>query len=106
LGVGGVGCIVGDVACTVGGIIGWRVGCSVGCRIGRLHHFVFTLSLFSYWLKGTIATTSLARMFRFTPGVGACDRSAVSRVSFFNLSGGDADMSLETPYHMSVLKLT
>jgi hypothetical protein len=45
-------------------------------------------------------------MFRSAPGVRACGRSAVSRASFFDLSGGDADMSLETPYCRSVLKLT
>jgi hypothetical protein len=29
----------------------------------RLYYFVFTSSLFSHGLKGTIATTSLARVF-------------------------------------------
>jgi hypothetical protein len=28
-----------------------------------LHHFVFTSSLFSHRLKGTMATASLVRMF-------------------------------------------
>jgi hypothetical protein len=37
-----------------------------------LHYFVFTSSLFSYRLKGTIVATSLARTFRYTSGVGAC----------------------------------
>jgi hypothetical protein len=49
---------------------------------------------------------SLARMLQSASRVRACDRSAVSRASFFNLSGGDADMSLETSYCRSVLKLT
>jgi hypothetical protein len=31
--------------------------------IGRLHHFVFTSSLFSHRLKGTMAMATLARMF-------------------------------------------
>jgi hypothetical protein len=111
---GSISCIVGDVACGVSSSIGWRishsVGCGVGSRIGygvdRLCYFIFSSSLFSYWLKGTVATTSLARMFRHALGVRACGQSAVSRASFFDLSGGDADVSLETPYCRSILKLT
>jgi hypothetical protein len=38
----------------------------------RLHYFVFTSSLFSHGLKGGVAATSLARVLRPTPGVGAC----------------------------------
>jgi hypothetical protein len=53
-----------------------------------------------------MAATLLARMFRSTPGVGICNRSAVSRASIFNLSGDDADVSLESPYRRGVLKLT
>jgi hypothetical protein len=75
LGAGSISCIVGDIACGVGGGIGWRIGCSIGCSvgsrigcgvgngIGQLHYFVFISYLFSYWLKRTVATTSLARMF-------------------------------------------
>jgi hypothetical protein len=118
LGAGNISCSVGDVACGVSGGNCWRVGYNIGSRvgsminysigsgIGRLHHFVFTSSLFSYWLKGTMAAMSLARMFQSTPGVGTCSRSAVSRASFFNLSGGDADVSLETLYRRGVLKFT
>jgi hypothetical protein len=64
---GSIGCIVSDVACSVSSSIGWRIGCNIGCGIdsgiGRLRYFIFTSSLFSYCLKGTIATMSLARMF-------------------------------------------
>jgi hypothetical protein len=113
LGAGNISCIVGDIACGVGGGIGWRIGCSVGNRIGcgvgseigRLHYFVFISYLFSYWFKGTVATTSLARMFQSSPGVGTCGRSAVSRASFFDLSSGDAEVGLETSYYRSVFEL-
>jgi hypothetical protein len=53
-------------------VIGWNISCSIGSGIGRLHHLVFTSSLFSYQLKGTIATASLARTFRSAPVVGTC----------------------------------
>jgi hypothetical protein len=56
--------VVSDVACGVSGGVGWRVGRGVGGSVGsevdRLHHFVFTSSLFSHKLKGTIAPMSLA----------------------------------------------
>jgi hypothetical protein len=64
---GSISCIVGDVACSISGGIGWRIGRSIGCGVGsginRLHYFVFTSFLFRHWLKGSIAMTSLARMF-------------------------------------------
>jgi hypothetical protein len=86
------------------------VGCGVGNRIGSgidwLHYFVFTSSLFSYWLKGTVATTLLVWMFRPDPRVRSCGQSALSRASLFDLSGGDADVGLETSYCRSILKLT
>jgi hypothetical protein len=59
LGASSVSCI-GDVTCSVGSDISWRIGCSIGSRvasrvscgigsrIGWLHQFVFTSSLFSY----------------------------------------------------------
>jgi hypothetical protein len=69
LDVGSISCIVGDIADGVGWSIGrsisyrvswsiscsigWNISCSVGSRVGRLHHFVFTSSLFSHSLKGT-----------------------------------------------------
>jgi hypothetical protein len=74
-GVCSISCIVGDVARSVDGGIGWRIGCGihsriggrvncgVGSGVGRLHYFIFTSSLFSYRLKGTVAATSLARTF-------------------------------------------
>jgi hypothetical protein len=46
------------------------------------------------------------RMLRFAPGIRACIRSAVSRASFFNLSGGDAEVGLETSHYRSVFELT
>jgi hypothetical protein len=68
LGTDSISCIVGDVACGVSGGVGWKVGCgisgSVGSGVNLLHHFVFTSSLFSHELKGTIVVTSLARVLR------------------------------------------
>jgi tetrahydromethanopterin S-methyltransferase subunit D len=106
LDVGSISCIIGDV---VGGIgwsicrsvscrVSWSISCSVRSGIDRLHYFIFTSSLFSYRLKGTLATASLARMFRSAPGVGTCRGSTISRTSFLNLSGGGTDVSLETSY--------
>jgi hypothetical protein len=43
--------------------VGYSVSGSVGSGVDRLYYFVFTSSLFSHGLKGTIATTSLVRMF-------------------------------------------
>jgi hypothetical protein len=37
-----------------------------------LYYFVFTLSLVSHRLEGTIATTSLVRVFRSALGIRAC----------------------------------
>jgi hypothetical protein len=36
---------------------------ALAAGIDRLHYFVFTSSLFSYRLKGTLVATSLARTF-------------------------------------------
>jgi hypothetical protein len=117
LGVDSISCIVDDVDHSVDSSVGWRIGCSivrrisgrdnrgVGSGIGRLHYFIFTSSLFSYRLKGTVAAMLLVRTFRSTSGVGACCRSTVSRASFFNLSGGDMDISLETSYRRSIFKV-
>jgi hypothetical protein len=100
LGVGNVSCIVGDVTCGVSGGVGWRVGCGISSNVGSgvdlLHHFVFTSSLFSHGLKGTIVAMSLARVLR----------SAVHWAPFFDLGGGNVDMGLKTPYCRSVLELT
>jgi hypothetical protein len=94
------------ISYSMGSGIGSKVSYGVGSRIGRLHHFVFTSSLFSYWLNGTVAMASLARMFRSTPRVGTCGRSAVSRTSFFDLCSGDAEVGLETSYYRGVSELT
>jgi hypothetical protein len=48
---------------------------------------------------------SLVRTFRSTSGVGAYCRSTVSRASFFNLGGGDTDISLEMSYRRSIFKV-
>jgi hypothetical protein len=66
LDVGSVGCIVGGITSSIDRSIcrsiGRRVGWSViGSRVGRLRYFIFTLSLFSYRVEGTLATTSLVR---------------------------------------------
>jgi hypothetical protein len=107
LGTSSIGCVVDIVACGISGGIGWRVvGGSVGSGVDRLYHFVFTSFLFNHKLKGAIATTLLVKMFCPASGVRACNRSAVSRASFFDLSGDNADMCLKTPYCRSVLKLT
>jgi hypothetical protein len=56
LDVGSISCIVGDVVDYVGSSVGWSIGrsisCNVGNGVGRLHHFVFTSSLFSHRFKG------------------------------------------------------
>jgi hypothetical protein len=108
-----VGCIVGDVAGGVGWSIyrsiscrvGWSISCTVGSRVGWLHRSVFTSSLFSHRLKGTLATASLARMFRSASGIGTCRGSTISRTSFFNLGSGDADVSLKTSYRWRIFEV-
>jgi hypothetical protein len=107
LDVGSIGCVVGDIISSVGwGVwwsisrrIGWSVSCSIGSGVGRLHYFIFTSSLFSHRVKGTLATTSLSRTFRSASGMRTCGRFAISSTSFFDLSSGDADVGLETPDH-------
>jgi hypothetical protein len=104
LDVGSVGYVVDDVASGVGrgvfrGIshrFSWSISCSISSGIDRLHYFIFTPSLFSHWLKGTLTVTSLTRTFRSTPGVGTCYGSAVSRTSFFDLGCGDTNVSSKT----------
>jgi hypothetical protein len=104
LDVGSVGCVVDDVDSGIArdicrGIsygVSWSISCSISSGIDRLHYFIFTSSLFSQWLKGTLATTSLARMFRSTPRVGTCCGSAVSWTSFFDLRSSDTNVGMET----------
>jgi MFS superfamily sulfate permease-like transporter len=113
LDIGSIRCIVGNVFGGVGwsvcrGIscrVGWNISCSVGSGIDRLHYFVFTSSLFSHWLKGTLAAALLARMIRSAPGIGTCRGSTISRTFFFNLGSGDADVSLKTLYHRRILEV-
>jgi hypothetical protein len=77
LNIGSVSCVVGDVTSGTGWSvcrgIGCRVGCSISCSIGSgvdlLHNFVFTSSLFSHGLKGTLVAASVVRMFRSTLGI-------------------------------------
>jgi hypothetical protein len=104
LDVGSVGCIVDDITSNIGrsvcwGIscrVGWSISCNVGSGVDWLHYFVFASSLFGHWVEGTLATTSLARTFRYTPGVGTCCRFPVSRTSFFDLCSTDGNVGLET----------
>jgi hypothetical protein len=103
LNVGSVSCVVGDIASGVsrsvcrgiGYKVSWSISCSISSGVYLLHYFVFTSSLFIHWLKGTLATTSLARTFRSTPRVGTCCGSAVSGTSFFDLGDGDTNVGLK-----------
>jgi hypothetical protein len=103
LNVGSVGCVVDDIDSGVGRGVCWGIGCrvswSISCNISSgidwLHYFIFASSLFSYWLKGTLAATSLSRTFRSTSGVGTCCGSAISGTSFFDLCSGDTNIGLE-----------
>jgi hypothetical protein len=69
LDVGSVGCVVNIIASNIGrsiswGVsrrVGWSISCSVGSGVDRLCYFVFTSSLFSHRVEGTLATTLLAR---------------------------------------------
>jgi hypothetical protein len=109
LNVGSVSCVVGDVA---GGVdsdvdyrVSWSINCSVGSEIDRLYYFIFTSSLFSYWLKGAVTTVLLVRMFRYAPRVRTYGGSAISMTSFFDLGGGDTDISLKTSYRWRILEV-
>jgi hypothetical protein len=113
LDVGSISCIVGDVAGGIGWSIcrsiscgvSWSISCSIGSGVDWLHQFISTSFLFSHRLKGTLATTSLARMFRSTPGVGICRRPTISGTSFFNLGGGDTNISLKTSYRRRIFEV-
>jgi hypothetical protein len=113
LDVGNVSSVVGDVASGVGWSvyqsiscgISWNISCSIGSGVDRLHHFIFTSSLFSHRLKGSLAATSLVRMFRSAPGIGTCRGSTISRTSFFNLGSGDEDVSLKTSYRWRIFEV-
>jgi hypothetical protein len=108
-----IGCVVDDVTSGIGQVICWgishRVGWSVRCSIGNgvdwLRYFVFTSSFFSHRVEGTLATTSLARTLRSASGVGTCCGSAISKTSFFDLSGCNADVGLEASDHWGVFEV-
>jgi hypothetical protein len=110
LDVGSVGCIVGGIArgisrgvCwSVSRWVGWSIGYSVGSGISQLHYFVFASS---FWVEGTLATTSLARTLRSASGIGTCRRSTVSGTSFLNLSSCNTDVDLETPDCWRIFKV-
>jgi hypothetical protein len=110
LDVGSIGCIVGGITSSIGRSVcwsitrrvGWSVSCSIGSGVDRLCYFIFASTFFSHRVEGTLATTSLARALRSTSGVGTCCRSAVSRTSFFDLSGCDADVGLEASNHWGI----
>jgi hypothetical protein len=69
LNIGSISCVVDDVTSGIGRIVcwsisrraGWSIGCSIGSRIGGLHYFIFASTFFSHHVKGTLATTLLAR---------------------------------------------
>jgi hypothetical protein len=115
LNIGSIGYVVGNITSGIGRVVcwgiscrvGWGVGCSIGSGVDRLRYFIFASSLFSYRVEGTLSTTSLARTLRsaFAYGVGTCCGSAVSRTSFFDLSGCNADVGLEAPDHWRIFKV-
>jgi hypothetical protein len=63
LDVDSIRCIVDDVASSIGRSVCRGISCRVGSGINRLHYFVFTSSLFSYRVEGTLTATSLAKTF-------------------------------------------
>jgi hypothetical protein len=101
--IGSVSCVVGNVTNSVGwsvcrGIgcrVSWSIGCSISSGIDLLHDFVFSSSLFSHGLKGTLAVVSAMRMFQSAPRIRTCCGSTISRASFFDLGRGDANVSLK-----------
>jgi hypothetical protein len=105
--VGSVGCVVGGIVSGIGLIVCWGVGHKIGWSIGsnvsggvtRLHYFVFTSSLFSHRVEGTLATMSLERVLRSASRIGTCRRSTVFGTSFLDLSSCNTDIVLEVPDH-------
>jgi hypothetical protein len=69
LDVSSVGCIVNNISSNIGRSVcwsisrrvGWSISCSIGSGIDWLHYFIFTSSLFTYWLKVTLAMTLVER---------------------------------------------
>jgi hypothetical protein len=70
-----------------------------------LHDFVFSSSLFSHGLKGTLAAASAVRMFRSAPRIRTCCGSTVSRASFFDLGSGDANVILKASNHWRIFEV-
>jgi hypothetical protein len=113
LNIGSISCVVGDVTSGIGLIvcwgvshkIGWSVGRNVGSRVDRMCYFIFASSFFSHRVKGTLATTLLARTLRSASGVGTCCGSAVSGTSFLDLSSCNTDVGLEAPDHWRIFKV-
>jgi hypothetical protein len=93
LNIGSVGCIVNDVISGVDRSVCWSVGCSIGWSI--------------CWAAGltSCSTTSLVRTLRSASRVRTCRGSAVSRTSFFDLSGCNADVGLEVPDHWGIFEV-
>jgi hypothetical protein len=72
LDVGSVGYVVNGIASNIGQSIcwtvsrgvGWSISCSVSSGVDQLRYFIFTSSLFSHRVEGTLATTSLERTLK------------------------------------------
>jgi hypothetical protein len=105
LDVSSIGCIVCGIASGISRGVWWSIGCSVSSGVTRLHYFIFTSSFFSHRVKGTLATTSLARTLRSSSGIGTYCRSTVSRASFLDLSSCDTDVGLEAPDRWRIFKV-
>jgi hypothetical protein len=63
LDVGSIGCVVSGITSSISRSVCWSVSCSIGSGVDRLRYFVFTSSLFSHRVEGTLATTLLSRVF-------------------------------------------
>jgi hypothetical protein len=96
LNVGSINCVVGDVASDIAEALAAGLTGALAAALAAGLTGYTTSSLFGHWIKGTLAATSLARTFQSTPGVDSCWGSTVSRTSFFDLSGGDTNIGLET----------
>jgi hypothetical protein len=117
LNIDSIACVVDDVTSGIGRVVcrgisrrvGWSVGCSMGSGsgswVGRLCYFVFAPTFFNHRVKGTLAMMSLTRTHRSASGVGACCGSAVSRTSFFDLSGCNVDVGLEALNHWEIFEV-
>jgi hypothetical protein len=113
LNIGNVGYSVDDVTSGIYRSVCWSIGysisrsicCSIGRRVDWLCYFIFVSASFSHRVDGTLPTTSLVRTLRSTPGLRTCRGSTVSRTSFFDLSGCNADVGLEVPDHWGIFEV-